>query len=122
MPRVRLQQFGTACAGQLRNLRELTERERDLLLSEVSQVRGLMPLLMKQRNGAPWSTDDRAELRLHLMRLKHISPYVVLSVMPGSFLVLPLLAWWLDRRRHRGAPGRFAGAAIPSGRSEERRV
>ena len=36
-------------------------------------------------------------------RLSHISPYIAVMILPGSFLMLPLLAWWLDRRR-KGAP------------------
>jgi hypothetical protein len=28
-----------------------------------------------------------------------VSPYLAVMVMPGSFIVLPALAWWLDRRR-----------------------
>jgi hypothetical protein len=122
MPRARLQQFGSACIRQLRGIRTLTERERDHLVSEMAQIRDLMPLLMKQRNGAPWSTDDRAELRRHLTHLKHISPYIVLTLVPGSFIALPMLAWWLDRRRHRAMQGRFVNAVIPSRESDERRV
>ena len=42
-----------------------------------------------------------AEIRAHLKRLSKLSPYLVVIVMPGGFAVLPLLAWWLDRRRNR---------------------
>jgi uncharacterized Tic20 family protein len=31
--------------------------------------------------------------------LAHLSPYLVVLVLPGSFIALPVLAWWLDRRR-----------------------
>jgi len=79
----------------------LTVRERDRLITEIAQVRGLMPLLMKSRNGEKWSSADKAELRLHFRRLCTISPYLVLAVVPGSFVALPILAWWLDRRRNR---------------------
>jgi len=58
-----------------------------------------MPLLMKQRNGAPWASEERAELVRHLRRLTSIGPYFLALIAPGSFLLLPLLAWWLDRRR-----------------------
>lgn len=80
---------------------ELAERERKRLLSEMVQVKGLMPLLMKPRNKMPWSPEDRAELREHLHRLSKLSPYLVVIVMPGGFAMLPALAWWLDRRRQR---------------------
>jgi len=78
-------------------------RERRYLLSEMAQVRGLMPLLMKRRNHLPWTLAERAELRGHLRRLSVISPYLMCFVMPGGFALLPALAWWLDRRRQRPA-------------------
>lgn len=88
------------------------DRERKRVIAEVVQVRGLMPLLMKPRNGQPWSPADRTELRLHLRRLAAVSPYLVVLVFPASFLTLPLLAWWLDRRRQqRGS--QQAGATLP---------
>ncbi len=90
-----------------RSISDLTEREKKHVLNEILQVKGLMPLLMKPRNKQPWTPEDRAELRVHLRRLSNISPYLVVLAMPGSFLLLPALAWWLDRRR--GRPG--VGAA-----------
>ncbi|TFW09565.1 hypothetical protein E4K72_05365 [Oxalobacteraceae bacterium OM1] len=79
----------------------LQHRERLRLQQEMSQVRGLMPLLMKQRNGYRWSEDDRREIRAQLRKLAELSPYMVLFVSPGGFIALPVLAWWLDRRRQR---------------------
>ena len=60
-----------------------------------------MPLLMKQRNGDRWTTDERQELKDQLNALSQISPYLVTLAMPGSMLMLPVLAWGLDRRRGR---------------------
>lgn len=77
------------------------QRERDLVLAEFVKVRGLMPLLMKHRNGGVWTRAERAELQEQLRALAHLSPYLVLLALPGSFALLPVLAWWLDRRRHR---------------------
>ena len=96
-------------AGRIayRSISDLTEREKKYLLQEILDVKGLMPLLMKPRNKQRWTPADRAELRAHLRRLSNISPYLIVIVMPGSFLMLPALAWWLDRRRNRpglGAP------------------
>jgi len=84
-----------------RTLSDLTERERRHLTTEILQARGLMPLLMKPRNKERWSPEDKRELALHLRRLSYISPYLVALVMPGGMLALPVLAWWLDRRRNR---------------------
>ena len=78
---------------------ELAARERRSLVSEMAQIRGLIPLLMKRRNRLPWTLDDRAALRGHLKRLSAISPYLMCFVMPGGLALLPALAWWLDRRR-----------------------
>jgi hypothetical protein len=82
-------------------------RERQQLLAEMQKIRGLMPLLMKPRNGDRWSVAERAELTEHVRALAHLSPYLVVMVLPGSFVALPVLAWWLDRRRfHRDEPAR----------------
>lgn len=83
---------------------ELAERERRALLAEMVQVRGLMPLLMKRRNKQKWTDADLRELRVHIKRLSKLSPYIVVFVMPGGFAMLPVLAWWLDRRRQRSRP------------------
>jgi hypothetical protein len=89
--------------GAFRNVMQLQERERKHLLSEIVQVKGLMPLLMKPRNKQRWNAEDKAELREHLRRISHISPYIAIMILPGSIFMLPVLAWWLDRRRN-GAP------------------
>ena len=81
-------------------------RQKQLLLSEMVQVNGFMPLLMKQRNRQRWSGEDKAELAAQLKRLSQLSPYLMLVSMPGGFLMLPALAWWLDRRRSRGPSAR----------------
>ena len=85
----------------VRSAWDLAERERKALLSEMVQVKGLMPLLMKPRNKQKWSDADLQELRVHIQRLTKLSPYIVVFVMPGGFAMLPVLAWWLDRRRQR---------------------
>lgn len=83
----------------VRTVMELMERERKYVLGEVVQITGLMPLLMKPRNKQKWSPEDKRQIVMHLRRLSAVSPYLAVMVMPGSFLVLPALAWWLDRRR-----------------------
>lgn len=98
MPRT-IARIGQNCVTVYRSARDLTTREKRHLLNEILQVRGLMPLLMKQRNKGRWTTEDLAELRSHLRRLSTLSPYLVVLALPGSFITLPALAWWLDRRR-----------------------
>lgn len=105
MARFRVTRLRIASVTAYRSIRDLTEREKKHLLSEIIQVKGLMPLLMKPRNKQRWTLEDRAELRVHLRRLSSISPYLIVLALPGSFLMLPALAWWLDRRRNRQNPG-----------------
>ena len=100
----RIAKFRTASVIASRSIRDLTEREKKHLLSEILQVRGLMPLMMKPRNKQLWTTEDKEELKVHLRRLSNISPYLIVLALPGSFLMLPALAWWLDRRRNRQQP------------------
>ncbi len=97
----RLGEIGKGAVKVFNGMQELTAREKRRLVSEMSQVRGLMPLLMKPRNNQKWSREDKALLAEHMRRLSALSPYLVILVMPGGFFVLPALAWWLDRRRGR---------------------
>jgi hypothetical protein len=83
----------------VRTVMEMMDRERKYVLGEVVQISGLMPLLMKPRNRQKWSPEDKRQIVMHLRRLSMVSPYLAVMVMPGSFVVLPALAWWLDRRR-----------------------
>ena len=84
---------------------ETMTREKWYILSEFVQVKGLMPLLMKPRNKQQWAPQDRRELVLHLKSLSRVSGYIALLAMPGGFIMMPVMAWWLDRRRsRRGAP------------------
>jgi hypothetical protein len=96
-----LKQFNVRTASAIRMLGAYAARERQFVQNEVLKVKGLMPLLMKPRNRQRWSAEDKAELAVHLKRLSGLSPYLMVIVMPGGFLLLPVLAWWIDRRRKR---------------------
>lgn len=74
-------------------------REARRILAELVATRGLMPLLMKARNGGQWTPAEKEEILGHLRRMAHLSPYLIALVLPGSMLFLPAYAWWLDRRR-----------------------
>lgn len=97
----RLGSIGKSTTRVVTSMRDLSVRERRRLQDEFSQVRGLMPLLMKPRNKQKWTREDKAQLATHLKRLSSLSPYLVVLMMPGGLLALPALAWWLDRRRVR---------------------
>lgn len=74
-------------------------RERERIIDAITKVKGLMPLMMKPRNGSRWTREERIELLGQLRALVHLSPYLAVLALPGSVLLLPLLAWFLDRRR-----------------------
>jgi uncharacterized Tic20 family protein len=82
-------------------VRSAQEAHRRYVREELSRVRGLIPLLMKHRNGQRWSAEEREVLLRDLRALSNLSPYLVPLVMPGGVLLLPVIAWWLDRRQHR---------------------
>lgn len=94
----------------LRHLLDAQQRERQQILSEVTRIKGFMPLLMKTRNGGHWTATDRLELQEQIRALRHLSPYLLILALPGSVFLLPLLAWWLDRRRK---PRRNKEAPLP---------
>jgi len=66
---------------------------------DLVRMRGLMPLLMKHRNGGTWTPDEKSQLLAQLRVLSRVSPYLLFLLLPGSALLLPGYAWWLDRRR-----------------------
>ena len=57
-------------------------RERDFLRKEFGQVRDLIPTLMKHRNGSQWSPEERQLLMIQFRSLAHLSPYLVVLVLP----------------------------------------
>lgn len=79
-------------------VRDLRRREQRRLYAELRQVPGLFALLMKPRSGARWSVEERTALRMQMRGLSHLGLYATFLAIPGTSLVLPLLAWWLDRR------------------------
>ena len=83
------------------------ERELAYLARELALTRDLLPLLARQRDGA-WTAHDKAQLRAHVWRISRLSTYMLVIMLPGSFIALPLIAVWRDRRRNRP---RDAGAA-----------
>lgn len=85
--------------GWWRQVVSAQRRETQRILAELIAVRGIMPLLMKVRNGGQWTLEERSELLRALRRMAHLSPYLFFLLLPGSLLVLPAYAWWLDRRR-----------------------
>lgn len=79
-------------------------REQRRLHDELVQIKGGWPLLMKQRNGGRWSAEEKDQLRAMVRSASSVSPYLFIWAIPGSVLLLPLLAWFLDRQRKHRSP------------------
>jgi hypothetical protein len=74
-------------------------REKRRLRDELALIKGAWPLLMKQRNGGKWSPEEKERLKGMVRSASSVSPYLFIWAVPGSVLLLPLLAWFLDRQR-----------------------
>jgi hypothetical protein len=70
-------------------------------LRDLYHIQGFMNLLMKPRNGMPWTAEDKAAIRLHLKSVAASLPMLAVFTLPGGMLLLPLLAWHLDRRKRK---------------------
>jgi hypothetical protein len=98
-------------------LYEITKRRKQQILSQFLQVKGLIPLLMKPRNNQQWTPQDKRDLILNLKSLSHISGYIAILIVPGGCALLPVMAWWLDRRRERrGVSSPHHAPIAPPGR------
>ncbi|PKO93749.1 MAG: hypothetical protein CVU16_04515 [Betaproteobacteria bacterium HGW-Betaproteobacteria-10] len=93
------EQAVTALPSWWRQALSSQRREMRRIVAELMVARGMMPLLMKCRNGGSWTPAEKAELLGHMRRMAHLSPYLVALILPGSVIILPAYAWWLDRRR-----------------------
>src|SRR5262245_6241622 len=70
-------------------------------LRDLYHIQGFMGLLMKPRNGMPWTPEDKAAIRFHLKIVGASLPMLAVFTLPGGMLLLPLLAWYLDRRKQK---------------------
>jgi hypothetical protein len=76
-------------------------REKRRFSSELVHMRGAWPLLMKQRNGGKWTAEEKTKLKMMVRSASSVSPYLFVWAIPGSVLLLPFLAWFLDKQRRR---------------------
>lgn len=74
-------------------------REKRRLRDELLMMKGAWPLLMKQRNGGTWTPEDKDRLKTMVRSASAVSPYLFIWALPGSVILLPFLAWFLDRWR-----------------------
>jgi len=83
-----------------RFLMRLIAKNKELILSQVLAVKGLMRLVMKNRNtGEKWTREEIREIRAHLKHIAMLVPALIIFLFPGGSLLLPLLADALDRRK-----------------------
>lgn len=78
-------------------------RETHRFREELAHIKGAWPLLMKQRKGGTWTPEDKVQLKAMVRSASSVSPYLFVWAIPGSMVLLPFLAWFLDRQRKRRA-------------------
>lgn len=93
-----------AKAGVVSRLAASQKRQAREFVADLVRMRNLMPLLMKRRNGGLWTADEKTELLTQLRILSRVSPYLLFLLLPGSVVLLPIYARWLDRRRKPRSP------------------
>ena len=83
-------------------IKRLIIKNKDFILKEVLAVKGLMYLLMKNRNtGEKWTREEKTEIKNHLRNISKMVPIIIIFLLPGGSLYLPILAAVLDRRKKR---------------------
>jgi cob(I)alamin adenosyltransferase len=80
--------------------RRLIIKNKEFILEQVLAVKGLMQLLMKQRNThQKWTEEEVREIKKHLRKISRVVPALLIFLLPGGSLLLPFLAEILDRRK-----------------------
>lgn len=83
------------------NFKKLIIKNKEFILEEIFAVKGLMQLLMKQRNtNQEWTKEEIREIKTHLKNISKVVPALVIFLLPGGSLLLPFLAEILDRRKN----------------------
>ena len=80
-------------------------REKSRLRSEMATMKGSVVWLIRQRKQGAWTAVERDHLRDVMRSASSVSPYLFIWVVPGSLVLLPFLAWFMDRRRRRSTAG-----------------
>jgi hypothetical protein len=86
-------------SGLLARLAKSQKQQAKDVVADLLRMRRLMPLLMKNRNGGRWTDDEKSELIAQMRILSRLSPYLVFLLLPGSVVLLPIYARWVDGRR-----------------------
>ena len=80
--------------------KRLILHNKEFILKEVLEIKGLMQLLMKNRNtGEKWTKEEKKRIKTHLKSISKLVPVLIIFLLPGGSLFLPFLAQILDRRK-----------------------
>jgi len=83
-------------------IKKRIQKNKNLILNEVVEIKGFMYILMKPRNtGEKWTQEERKEIQRHLKRISKMFTILLIFLLPGGSLLLPILAEVLDRRKSR---------------------
>ncbi|MBI4632805.1 MAG: hypothetical protein HY742_02795 [Deltaproteobacteria bacterium] len=79
---------------------ELLDRYKETIYNQKADRTNFMSLLMKQRNQkGKWTKEEKKEILTHIKDLSESVPYLIIVNSPFGFLLLPVLASLLDRRK-----------------------
>jgi hypothetical protein len=91
---------------RLNLLKSIIINNRELILKEILEIKGLMQMLMKYRNtGQKWTKREKLEVTMYLknifIRLRKGIPGLIIFSLPSIGFLLPFIAELLDRRKAR---------------------
>ncbi len=83
-----------------RYIRRLFISNKEFIMAEVHEVKGLMQLIMKHRHtGQVWTREEKREITSHLKKISRSVPVLLVFFLPFGSLFLPVLVEALDRHR-----------------------
>jgi hypothetical protein len=79
--------------------RQLLQHNREFIIKEVLEVKGLMHLLMKYKDTeGHWTKEEKREIKLHLKNISKVVPVMTIFLLPGGSFLLPFLVDILEKR------------------------
>ena len=81
-----------------------SSREKNRFKRDMATIRGSVVWLARQRRQGHWTAHEREHLRQVMRTASSVSPYLLIWVVPGSLVLLPFLAWFIDHRRKGRTP------------------
>lgn len=82
--------------------KRLIMKNKEFILEEILAVKGLMQLLMKQRNmNQEWTKEEIKEIKKHLKNISKVVPALLIFLLPGALSSFPFLRRCLIEERPR---------------------